>query len=117
MCLKYVIIVCLVVKPVFLLNQSVCLVKNFTTNANQTTKLFDGHNKTNAMSLFDKKSMEPTSFLYGILLISLEHSEKTLCASELKHLYDGILRKEIWALKGWSTKQNIAVFFFHLNKL
>lgn len=41
-----------------------------------------------------------SSMIYGLLTLAAQKPEKTQCNSELGQIYDGINRKEIWAMKG-----------------
>lgn len=41
------------------------------------------------------------SILYGILALASDQYQSNQCHRELRHIYQGIHRKEIWAIKGW----------------
>lgn len=45
--------------------------------------------------------LESTSVLYGVVKIASMHRQKlNQCYQELNQVYDGINRKEMWAIKG-----------------
>lgn len=44
--------------------------------------------------------LKSTSILYGIVKIASERPQVNKCYRELQQIYDGIHRKEIWAIKG-----------------
>lgn len=44
--------------------------------------------------------LKTTSILYGLAKMATERGQQHQCARDLKKIYDGIHRKEIWAIKG-----------------
>lgn len=63
---------------------------------NDTTNNF----KEFAPSFKDYDRLKSTSILYGVVKIASQRSQTTKCYRELSHIYNGIHRKEIWAIKG-----------------
>lgn len=47
---------------------------------------------------YDK--LKSTSILYGVVKIASQRTHENQCYRELNKIYDGIHRKEIWAIKG-----------------
>lgn len=44
--------------------------------------------------------LKTTSILYGLAKMATERVQQNRCSRELTKIYDGIHRKEIWAIKG-----------------
>lgn len=44
--------------------------------------------------------LKTNSILYGVVKIAMDQSQQNQCYKQLNQLYDGIHRKEIWAIKG-----------------
>lgn len=46
------------------------------------------------------KRLISSSIVYGLLSVAAQRHEKNRCFNELNQIYEGIHRKEIWAMKG-----------------
>lgn len=46
-----------------------------------------------------------SSIIYGLLSVAAQKGEKGQCCNELNQIYEGIQRKEIWAMKGINSTQ------------
>lgn len=58
-----------------------------------------------------------SSMIYGLLTLAGQKAERTQCYNELGQIYDGINRKEIWAIKGKHEKciQIVANRFYFID--
>lgn len=65
---------------------------NETTNNNNVQAI--------APSYKEYDRLKSTSILYGIVKIASDRPQVNKCYRELHQIYDGIHRKEIWAIKG-----------------
>lgn len=63
---------------------------------NETTNSF----KEFAPSFKEYDRLKSTSILYGVVKIATARQQANKCYRELNQIYDGIHRKEIWAIKG-----------------
>lgn len=57
--------------------------------------------------------LKTTSILYGLAKMATERVQQNQCSRELTKIYDGIHRKEIWAIKG-AYRLFVLLFFFSL---
>lgn len=61
--------------------------------------------------------LKTSSILYGLAQMAIERAQqqpqqhRNQCSRELKSFYDGIHRKEIWAIKGKGTKSHHSLAF------
>lgn len=53
-----------------------------------------------APSFKEYDRLKSTSILYGVAQIATQWPQQTKCSRELNQIYNGIHRKEIWAIKG-----------------
>lgn len=67
----------------------------------------DRNNDTNEIMsrLFSQQFMQSdrlasSSILYGLLSVAAQRNEKGQCYNDMNQIYEGIQRKEIWAMKG-----------------
>lgn len=77
----------------------------FCYNQMNETTTTPSSNKSNefAPSYKEYDQLKSTSILYGIVKIASKRPQTDKCYRELNQIYDGIHRKEIWAIKGRRT--------------
>lgn len=54
-----------------------------------------------------RNRLTSSSMVYGVLTLAVQKADKSRCYNELGQIYDGINRKEIWAIKGKKTHSNV----------
>lgn len=76
----------------------------------QSAKAAGDNNSTAEMMvrLFSRQHMQSdrlasSSIIYGLVSVAAQKGESNQCFSELNQIYEGIQRKEIWAMKGMSN--------------
>lgn len=67
----------------------VVIVKKIDSYLNQPSSIYNSHNER----------LKHTSILYGIVLLAQENELNQKCYNDIMQIYDGINRKEIWAMK------------------
>lgn len=74
-------------------NDRFCYNSTNETTTNDMSKEF-------APSYKEYGRLKSTSILYGVVSIASKRPQTNKCYQELNRIYDGIHRKEIWAMKG-----------------
>lgn len=67
----------------------VVIVKKMDSFLNEPSSIYSSYNE----------HLKHTSLLYGIALLAQENELNQKCYNEIMQIYDGINRKEIWAMK------------------